>query len=86
MLPVKVRITPAALADLETLHEPMLARVNRAIERLGDWPNVSGAKQLRGELKGHFRVRAGDWRIVFTIAGGAVVVVRIAKRRDVYQD
>ena len=83
---VKVRISPAALAELASLHEPVVSRVNRVMARLADWPNVSGAKPLRDRLKGHYRVRAGDWRIVFTVVGDAVIVVRIANRRDVYED
>lgn len=83
---VKVRISPAALAELALLHEPILSRVNRVMERLAGWPDVSGAKPLRGQLKGHYRVRAGDWRVVFNVVGDAVIVVRIANRRDVYED
>jgi mRNA interferase RelE/StbE len=85
-MPVKVRISPLALAELAALHEPILSRVNRAMARLADWPNVSGAKPLRGQLKGQFRLRVGDWRVVFTVAGDAVIVIRIANRRDVYED
>ncbi len=81
-----VRITPTALAELATLHEPILSRVNRAMERLAAWPNVSGAKPLRGPLKGSYRIRAGDWRIIFTVVNDSVIVTRIANRRDVYED
>jgi len=65
---------------------PVLSRINRAVERLANWPSVSGAKPLRGGLKGHYRLRVGDWRIVFTITGDVAVVTRIANRRDVYED
>lgn len=83
-MPIQVRITPSALAELTGLHEPMVSRINRAMERLADWPIVSGAKPLRGGLKGHFRIRVGDWRIIFIVAADSIVVVRIANRRDVY--
>jgi mRNA interferase RelE/StbE len=82
----EVRITQAALTELTALHEPILSRVNRAMERLAAWPDVSGAKPLRGQLKGRYRVRAGDWRIIFTVTGDVVIVTRIANRRDVYED
>jgi hypothetical protein len=45
----------------------MLPRVLKALDRLDLWPNVSGAKPLRGELAGHYRLRVGDWRIVFRV-------------------
>jgi mRNA-degrading endonuclease RelE of RelBE toxin-antitoxin system len=57
-------------------------------ERLVRWPNVSGAKPLRGSLKGAYRVRTGDWRVLFTVdeAAKRITVFRIANRRDVYDD
>ncbi len=64
----------------------MLSRVLKALDRLDKWPNVSGAKPLRGELVGHYRLRVGDWRIVFRAQGQDVVVVRIAHRKEIYED
>jgi mRNA interferase RelE/StbE len=63
----------------------MIRRINDALERLEHWPEVSGAKPLRGNLKGCFRLRSGDWRIVFRPVGDDVVVIAIDNRRDVYE-
>lgn len=81
-----VRITPKALAELAALREPIVSRVNSVMQRLTDWPNVSGAKPLRGNWKGCYRVRTGDWRIVFQVVGNLVIVQSIADRRDVYEE
>jgi mRNA-degrading endonuclease RelE of RelBE toxin-antitoxin system len=83
---VEVRITPSALSELSALHEPILARVNGVMERLQDWPNVSGAKPLRGSLKRSFRVRTGDWRIIFRVAGNVLTITAISNRKDAYED
>ena len=83
---VDVRITPEALQQLDRLHEPILTRVNGIIERLEDWPEVSGAKPLRGNLKGSFRVRTGDWRIIFRVSGDVLMITSISNRRDVYEE
>ena len=64
----------------------MLSRVLKALDRLDKWPNVSGAKPLRGDLAGHYRLRVGDWRIVFRVQGQDVVVIRIAHRKEIYED
>jgi mRNA interferase RelE/StbE len=85
-MPMQVRITPMALCALDELHEPILARVNSIIERLHDWPRVSGAKPLRGRLKGSYRVRTGDWRIIFNIHGGVLTITAISNRKDAYED
>jgi mRNA interferase RelE/StbE len=47
---------------------------------------VSGAKPLRADLVGHYRLRVGDWRIVFRVQGQDVIVVRIAHRKEIYED
>jgi mRNA interferase RelE/StbE len=43
-----------------------------------------GVAPLVGE-QGAFRVRQGDWRAVFSIEDGDVIVDRIAHRREVYR-
>jgi len=43
---------------------------------------VGDVKKLTGEPR--YRLRHGNWRAVFEIAGD-VIVVRIAHRRDVYR-
>jgi mRNA-degrading endonuclease RelE of RelBE toxin-antitoxin system len=47
------------------LPKPIRGRVYHVVERLTKWPEVSGAKPLRGELTGHHRLRTGDYRIQF---------------------
>jgi mRNA-degrading endonuclease RelE of RelBE toxin-antitoxin system len=83
---VAVRISPEARRDFEALPVTIQFRVREVTERLNEWPNVSGAKPLRYEWKGHFRIRTGDWRVVFRPIGDDVLIVRIANRRDVYED
>lgn len=85
-MPVAVLYSKQAQADYEELPATIQARVNAVVARLASWPSVSGAKPLRGELAGHYRVRTGDWRLVLRPVGGAVLIVRIAHRRDVYED
>lgn len=55
-------------------------RVNVVFKRLVSWPEVSGAKPLRGELAGQFRVRTGDYRVQFRVnEKGVPVVVTVVK-------
>jgi mRNA-degrading endonuclease RelE of RelBE toxin-antitoxin system len=82
----KVVLTEEAAAELAELTNPMLSRVQEIIERLEHWPEVSGRKPLRGSLKGHFRIRTGDWRVIVRPAGDVLWIVRIDNRKDVYED
>ena len=56
-----------------------------AINRLGEHPLTGSA--LKGEHRGLRRLRAGDDRIVYEVLKGALVVlvIRVARRRDVYR-
>lgn len=61
-------------------------RLIGAIELLALDPRPPGAKMLRGGERGLWRVRVGDYRIVYTIEDGRliVLVLRIGHRREVY--
>ena len=53
--------------------------------RLQQWPEVSGAKPLTGNLAGHFRVRTGDYRIQFSVTPETVIVERVGHRDGFYE-
>jgi mRNA-degrading endonuclease RelE of RelBE toxin-antitoxin system len=79
-----VTLSPDAAQGLSMAPTVMVRRINDALQRLEQWPKVSGAKPLRGNLKGCFRLRCGDWRIVFRAGGDDLFVIAIDNRRDVY--
>ena len=81
----KVVLAPAAQQQLAKLPGGMLRRINDVLERLQKWPEVSGAELLRKELQGSFRIRAGDWRVLFRASADEVTVFAIDNRRDVYK-
>jgi mRNA-degrading endonuclease RelE of RelBE toxin-antitoxin system len=79
-----VNLTPEAAGELEELNNPIHARVLRLLVKLEQWPNVSGAKPLRGELAGRYRLRTGDYRIQFYLVGDVVTVEKIGHRDRFY--
>jgi mRNA-degrading endonuclease RelE of RelBE toxin-antitoxin system len=81
------RITAEAQMEFQDLPLRIQARVARIFERLNDWPEVSGAKPLRGDLAGHFRVRTGAYRVQFYVdENGDPVVEKIGHRDGFYED
>ena len=76
---------PAVLADdLPTINRNLHARICRAIEqRLTTAPTYYG-KPLRQQLRGYWKLRVGDYRIVYRIVGQEVWIYYIQLRRDVY--
>ena len=82
----QVIVTPNAQAKFHTLPRTIQGRVMNVLARLQQWPDVSGAKPLRGALAGNWRIRTGDYRIVFSVSPDdqVVTVWRIGYRGDVY--
>lgn len=72
--------------DIPRLPKAMRAAIKRAIEERLALDPVGFGKPLRYSLKGHRRLRVGDYRIVCRIdpARRAVIIVIIKHRRDVY--
>jgi mRNA interferase RelE/StbE len=71
-------------ADIPLLDGRLRARVKTAIEtRLGTAPHQYG-EPLRKTLRGYWKMRVGDFRIVYRIDGESVLVLAIIHRKKVY--
>jgi mRNA-degrading endonuclease RelE of RelBE toxin-antitoxin system len=81
-----VRLSPGAQREIDALPLVIHARVLHILARLERWPDVSGAKPLRGGLAGRYRVRTGDYRVQFRVTGSVVLVDRIGHRDGFYED
>ncbi|HEY6988645.1 MAG TPA: type II toxin-antitoxin system RelE/ParE family toxin [Bryobacteraceae bacterium] len=81
-----VEVKPSARKELEALPDSVLARVVRRLEALGNTPRPAGCKKLKG-YKDYWRVRVGDWRVLYIIDDTAKVVsvTRIAHHHEVYE-
>ena len=74
-----------AADDLPEIPSNVRGRIARAIEaRLLTTPQQYGAP-LKGSLKGYWKLRVGDYRVVFKIAGFKVWILTILHRKTVYQ-
>ncbi|MGO8691774.1 MAG: type II toxin-antitoxin system RelE family toxin [Thermoguttaceae bacterium] len=84
----KINYTHAAARDLRRLkgNRPMLERIDRTILTLKENPRPNGVEKLAGDTK--FRVREGDYRIVFEIdeETKSVLITRVRDRKDAYRD
>ena len=71
-------------ASIERLPLVIRTRVLRLLERLKEWPAVSGAKPLRGAFAGRYRLRTGDYRVQFRMEADRVVVEKVGHRDGFY--
>jgi mRNA-degrading endonuclease RelE of RelBE toxin-antitoxin system len=81
-----VTLTRDALRQFAALPRAIKARVRRLTRRLADWPEMSGAKPLRGPLVGRLRLRTGDYRLQFRVEGDNVIVEKIGHRDRFYEE
>jgi len=81
-----IEISTSAAKAVDKLEKANRLRVVGAIELLSVDPRPPGAKMLRGGEQGRWRVRVGDYRIVYTIEDDRllILVLRMAHRREVY--
>jgi len=70
--------------DLPKIDGKIKNIIKKAIEeRLATHPEAYG-KPLQKTLKGYWKLRIGDYRVIFKISGDSVLILGIIHRRDVY--
>lgn len=81
-----VLLRPAADRDQRALPSTLRHRILRAIANLETDPRPAACAKL-SESRTRWRIRIGDYRILYTIddASREVLVLRIAHRREVYR-
>ena len=77
---------PAVKDDAADIAKAIRERIRSAIDtRLTTEPSLYG-KPLRGTLAGYWKLRIGDWRVVYAIRGSEVIVFAIKHRSRVYDE
>ena len=81
----KLKYHPAVKkSDLPKIDAKKRKMIKRAIEkRLVRQPEIYG-KPLQRTLKGYWKLRVGDYRIVFKVSGVSIFIFGIIHRKEVY--
>jgi mRNA interferase RelE/StbE len=81
----RVEIAEPAAKSIAKLHSQVALRVRNAILGLAESPRPQGVKKLQGENA--YRLRVGDYRIVYTINDRLVlvIVIRVGHRSEIYR-
>ena len=78
---MEIRYAKAAVKVINGMDRPTKQRIRNAVERLpkGDVKPLSGSVRL-------YRLRVGDWRIVFSYPDwNTVLIEKIAPRGEIYK-
>ena len=71
-------------AELRGIDRENAMRILIALTHYGE-SGVGYIKALSGEWDGYFRLRVGDFRVIFQITPDAIVIVRVRHRSEVYR-
>ena len=87
MADFSITFARSARKELDRLPADLAERVLQKIEALSESPRPVGVTKLKGQ-KNVWRLRVGDYRVVYAIddTAKAVDVSIVRHRRDVYRD
>jgi mRNA interferase RelE/StbE len=74
----------SARAELRGIDREMAMRILLGLNKYGE-SGEGDVKALAGEWLGYFRLRVGDYRVIFSIAPDEITILRIRHRSDVYR-
>ena len=82
----RVALSPMAARQMRKLDAQVRRRLQAALDLLAEHPRPPSATQLVGG-SGEWRVRTGDYRIVYEIEDDRllVLVLRLGHRREIYE-
>ena len=82
----RVRLSKSAEKDLRRIEKSRIPSIIESIEGLGENPRPHGCRKLIGS-DFSYRIRIGDYRVVYVIDDGVQVVEigRVRHRKDVYR-
>jgi len=84
----ELRIPRKVAKQLASLPAKARVRIVQRLKCLGDWPeHGQDVKPLKGRLAGCYRLRCGEYRVLFQVLSDprVVVVEQIGPRGSVYE-
>ncbi len=87
----KIEIKPTAEKSYRKVDKKTRSRIKEALLKLEESNNPflhENVRALTGELKGDFRLRVGDWRVLFTPdrERKVIYIYAILPRGEAYKD
>lgn len=82
---VKLEWTSKAIDDLNKLDSLIVQRILRKVTWFADNFEKITPEPLTGDLKGMFKLRIGDWRVVYHMEGTSTVIHFVGHRKEIYE-
>jgi mRNA interferase RelE/StbE len=81
---VKFTWPESARDELRAIERQTALRILHALTEYGD-SGSGDVRTLTGEWQRHFRLRVGDYRVIFTILKDEITVMRVRHRSEAYR-
>ena len=80
----QIRVGRRVRKDMARLPRRDQARILAAIKALAEDPRPAGYRHVKAAEKGTYRVRAGDYRVIYIIQDDkqVIIVARVARRSE----
>jgi mRNA interferase RelE/StbE len=82
---LKVEWEKEALDDLKKIDKPIVKRILNKISWFSQHFDNIIPEPLSGDMTGLFKIRVGDWRVVYTIKDEVIVIQAVGHRREIYK-
>jgi mRNA interferase RelE/StbE len=81
---MQIELRKSAVADLKALPKNIKDAVHSKIAELVNFPKVSNVKKLTN-FEPAYRLRIGDYRILFDVKSDKIVIGRVLHRKESYK-
>lgn len=81
---MRIELRKSAIKDLQRIDRHQKERLHEAITTLVEFPDVPNLKRLTN-FEPAYRLRVGDYRILFDVGGETIMIGRILHRRESYR-
>ena len=78
----QIEFKPRAIRDLEAIDHTQARRIIEKIRLMQD--ELAGDVKRLTNITPEFRLRVGDYRILFEVEAGKVIIYRVRHRKDAY--
>jgi len=78
-----IQFKPRAVKDIDKISSRLKTKIIRAIEMMSD--DLTGDVKRLTNFTPEYRLRVGDYRVLFEIENESIIVYRIRHRREVYR-
>ena len=79
----EIELKPRAMKDLRKISRPRLRRIFSGIEEMSN--DLKGDVKRLADFTPEYRLRVGDYRVLFETEKDKIIIYRIRHRKDVYK-